>query len=177
VFARAGCEVRLYDVKQGVVRDEALPAIKRTLNLLDDAGMLMEPVDIVGSRVRDTDSIADAVRGATYVQESVREDVSTKQQVFEEIAKVVPNDAILASSTSAIGGSKFLVDLPYPERALVAHPVNPPSIIPLLEICGTPKTLQANIEQARVFLNEVGMQPIVLNREIDGFILNRLQYT
>lgn len=177
LFARAGHDVALYDAKPDEVRDRALPAIRRTLQVLADGGMLDEPVEAIAARVHDAASIAEAVVGAVYVQESVREDVGVKQQVFAEIAVAAPADAVLASSTSAIKGSEFLGSIAHPERALVAHPVNPPSFIPLVELCGTGKTSPATIEAARRLLTDAGMKPIVVNKEIDGFILNRLQYT
>ena len=177
VFARAGYEVALYDAKRGEVREHALASVRRTLQVLADGGMLTEPVDVVTGRVHDAASIAEAVAGVVYVQESVREDVAIKRQVFSEIAAAAPPDAILASSTSAIKGSQFLSDIPHPERALVAHPVNPPSFIPLVELCGSGKTSPATIDAAHRLLSQARMKPIVVNKEIDGFILNRLQYT
>lgn len=177
VFARAGYEVALYDAKPGEVREHALASVRRTLQVLADGGMLSEPVDTVAGRVHDANSVSEAVAGAIYVQESVREDVAIKRQVFSEIAAAAPPDAILASSTSAIKGSQFLSDIPHPERALVAHPVNPPSFIPLVELCGSGKTSPTTIDAAHRLLSQAGMKPIVVNKEIDGFILNRLQYT
>ncbi len=177
VFARAGYDVALFDAKPGEVRDRALPAVRRTLQVLADGGMLAEPVDTVAARVQDAASIAEAVAGVGYVQESVREDAAVKREVFAQIAAAAPAEAILASSTSAIRGSEFLGDIPNPERALVAHPVNPPSFIPLVELCGTGKTSRPALDAAYRLLSDAGMKPIVLNKEIDGFILNRLQYT
>jgi 3-hydroxyacyl-CoA dehydrogenase len=176
VFARAGHQVALYDTKPGEVRERALPAVRSTLQVLADGGMLAEAVEVVAARIHDAPTLADAVAGVRYVQESVREDVAVKRQVFAEIAAAAPVDAILASSTSAIRGSEFLRDIAGPERALVAHPVNPPSLIPLVELCGTGATSAVTIDAARALLSEAGMRPIVLNKEIDGFILNRLQY-
>ena len=140
-------------------------------------GALTESVQAILDRIHDANSIAEAVSGAAYIQESVREDTGVKRQVFAEIAAAASSDAILASSTSAIRGSEFLQDIAHPERALVAHPVNPPSLIPLVELCPTPKTAKATVDAADQLLSGAGMKPIVLNKEIDGFILNRLQYT
>lgn len=177
VFARAGHEVRLFDAELHAVTDVAIPAARRTLELLAENGLLAEPVDAVMRRMSRANSIAEAVEDTTYVQESVREDVGTKKLVFGEIARRAPVDALLASSTSAIPGSHFLVEIEHPERALVVHPVNPPSLIPLVELCGTGRTAPETIAQARQVMIHAGMRPIVLNKEIDGFILNRLQYT
>jgi len=177
VFARAGHEVALYDSKPGEVAGQAFPAIRRTLGVLEGGGMLTEPVDVIAGRISDSASIGEAVAGASYVQESVREDLGVKRQVFAEIAAAAAPDALLASSTSALPGSGFMTEIERPERALVAHPVNPPSFIPLVELCGTGLTSPETLARARTLLTEVGMKPITLNKEIDGFILNRLQYT
>lgn len=177
VFARAGYDVALYDAQPDAITTHALPGIRRTLEMIAQSGMLDEPVATILARISKAGSIADAVADTLYVQESVREDVAVKRQVFAEIAAAAPTTSILASSTSAIPGSEFLGDICNPERALVVHPVNPPSLIPLIELCGTGRTSRATIEQVRDLMRGIGMSPIVLKKEIDGFILNRLQFT
>lgn len=177
VFARAGHEVALYDALDTEVAARALPLARQTVDLLARHGLLDESVDAVMSRIIPATSIAEAVTGAAYVQESVKEDVGIKRQVFTEIAAAAPLDAILASSTSALPGSDFLGHIANPERALVVHPVNPPSLIPLVELCGTRWTSPATIATVRDLMTAAGMRPIVLKKEIDGFILNRLQFT
>lgn len=176
VFARAGHEVRVYDALSGEVENRTLPGARRTLELLAENGMLDEPVETVFARIKPASTVAEAVRGVIYVQESVKEDVAIKREVFAEIAAHAPADAILSSSTSAIPGSAFLGDISNPDRALVVHPVNPPSLIPLVELCGTGKTSAETVETVRAFMRAAGMRPIVLKKEVDGFILNRLQF-
>ncbi len=177
VFASAGHTVRLYDTSPSEIRERALPGSRTSLELLAENGLLNEPVEKVFARIEVAETIAAAVAGAIHVQESVREDVEVKRQVFAEIAAHASEQAILASSTSALPGSTFLLDIAAPERALVVHPVNPPSLIPLVELCGTGLTSAGTIEQVRQFMLSAGMRPIVLKKEIDGFILNRLQFT
>ena len=177
VFARAGYDVGLFDAIEGEVERTAIPGARRTLELLAENGLLTEDVDTVVARIKSASSIAEAVTGAIFVQESVREDVAVKREVFTEIAAHAPAEAILASSTSAIPGSEFLTGFPHPERALVVHPVNPPSLIPLVELCGAGVTSPETIAAARQLMTDAGMRPIVLKKEIDGFILNRLQFT
>lgn len=176
VFARAGHEVALYDADPGVVTGQALPLAARTIRDLHDAGLIADDPASVERRIRPAASIAEAVAGVAFLQESVREDLAVKQAVFEEVGQLAPPGAILASSTSAISGSSFLGGLPGPERCLVAHPVNPPSVIPLVELCGTRWTTPKTLEDARAFMAAAGMKPVTLLREIDGFLLNRLQF-
>ena len=172
VFARGGYEVALYDSDPGQVA-RAMALIAGTLDLLagDD-----HPGEAL-ARVKPAGSIAEAVAGAVHVQESVREDIAIKRAVAAEIAAHAPGDAVIASSTSALRGSGFLVEIAGPERALVAHPVNPPSLIPLVELCGTGVTSVETVARAKGFYEGLGMKPVVLKKEIDGFLLNRLQYT
>ncbi len=176
VFARGGCEVSLYDSGGLAAYEKAEAGIRKTLSILDDAGALSETVDAILARMTFSESLEAALDGVTHVQESIKEDVSIKRAAFAEMAELTPQDAVLASSTSAIAGSLFL-DFPGAERALVAHPVNPPSLIPLVELCGTPKTSPETVARTHEFMAGLGMKPVILNKEIDGFLLNRLQYT
>lgn len=176
VFARAGHQVALYDALPEQTA-AALPLIRVTLAQLAAAGRLADPVDMVLARIHPSPSIAEAVAGAVHVQESVREDLSIKRAVMTEIATHAAPDCIIASSTSALRGSTFLEHIPGPGRALVAHPVNPPSLIPLVELCGSSLTDAATIARTRAFMEDLGMKPVTLMKEIDGFLLNRLQYT
>lgn len=177
VFARAGHEVRLWDQQSGVVEDEALPAACQTLELLAEHGALDEEMDQILARLKPAPSLAAAVRDASWVQESVAEDPGIKQGLYFELCNLTRPDCILASSTSAIKGSDFMGDTPARTRALVAHPVNPPSLIPLVELCATSWTAPDVVDRARSFLEAAGLSLVTLSREIDGFILNRLQYT
>lgn len=177
VFARAGHEVALFDQNPEAVDGFALPRIDATLAQLQAAMPTGEPLEAIRARITPCATLAEAVEDAAFVQESVREDLEVKRELFARIGRLAPEDCVLLSSTSAIPGSRFLSEIPNPGRALVAHPVNPPSHIPLVELCGTGLTTQSTVETARAFYTAAGMSPITVKREIDGFILNRLQYT
>lgn len=177
VFSRADYEVRLFDSDGDRLRQEAMPAIRRTIESLAEADGAPGDADAAMARVTVADSLSEAVDGVVHVQESIREDVDLKRRVAAETAVAAPRDAIIASSTSALPGSTFLREILGPERALVAHPVNPPSHIALVELCGTDLTAPETIERAAAFYEQLGMSPVRLAKEIDGFLLNRLQYT
>jgi 3-hydroxyacyl-CoA dehydrogenase len=177
VFARAGHDVALYDVSAEEIETRALPLAARTIDLLAENGFLAEPAATVLARIRPFAALEEAVAGAELVQESVREDVEIKRQVIREIGRHAPAGAMIASSTSAIPGSQFLGEAENPGRALVAHPVNPPALIPIVELCAAETTAPDTIERAASFYEGVGMKPVRVLKEIDGFILNRLQYT
>lgn len=177
VFARAGHDVVLYDKNPDIIDSFSMPLIRETLELLDANVPGSESVETTLRRITVEPSLEKAVSNAYYVQESIREDLDHKIALFKDLADLTDDTTILASSTSAIMGSKFLLDIRCPERALIAHPVNPPSLIPLVELCGSPATASETLTKAEDFLSQVGMKPITLRKEIDGFILNRLQYT
>jgi L-gulonate 3-dehydrogenase len=173
VFARAGRAVALYDVDRA-----ALPAALATIegNLADlAANGLIDDAAAVIERIAPTESLDEALRGATYVQENGPEDLAVKRTLFRELdAKVAP-DSILASSSSALRASLFTEALTGRARCLVAHPVNPPYLVPLVELSPAPWTSRETVAQTRALMEAVGQVPVELNKEIPGFLLNRLQ--
>src|SRR4051794_64761 len=173
VFARAGWEAAMYDAVEGVA-DNALGLVAEGLHELAKHGLVADPKGSA-ARVRAAKSVADALDGASHVQENVPETVDAKRAIFAELDALARPDAILASSASAIVASLFTEQLAGRARCLVAHPVNPPHLVPLVELCGAPWTAAATVERARELLESIGQVPIVVRREIDGFILNRLQ--
>jgi 3-hydroxyacyl-CoA dehydrogenase len=174
VFARAGYPVVLYDVNPAVL-EPAVQQIEQSLGDLHAQGLVSEPANVIRKRVTTAASLQDALRDATYVQENALEKVEAKREVFREMDSLARPDAILASSTSGIPASTFTADLPGRRRALVAHPINPPSIVPLVEIVPAPWTDAAVVARTKALLEAVGQVPIVVNRELKGFIVNRLQ--
>ena len=176
-FARAGHDVTLYDALPETVTDFAMPRISQILDDLERQVPLGVDPSRLLARVQPCINLEQAVAQTEFVQESIREDVDIKRDLFGQVSQVAPASALLMSSTSAIRGSLFLTEIAGPERALVAHPVNPPSHIPLVELCTTGLTSADTIERARTFFRAAAMEPVVLNKEIEGFLLNRLQYT
>lgn len=177
VFARAGHSVALFDVASNETIDRALASIRSTLTLLIDNNFVTESLDIVMARIEVADTLADAVREADYVQESVREDLDVKRDLYKQIEPLISAGCIFGSSTSALKGSEFFNALESRSRALVVHPVNPPALIPLVELCPTQWTDPDVLVKVESLMCSLAMKPIVVRKEIDGFILNRLQYT
>jgi 3-hydroxyacyl-CoA dehydrogenase len=173
VFARAGLDVRLTDPDAAAL-DRARPAMAADCHDLADAGLIGDAQACL-DRIATTDDLAQAVAGATFVQENGPERLDVKRELFARLDALAPPDAILASSTSAIVASAFTQDLPGRARCLVAHPVNPPHLVPLVELCGAPWTDLEVIARARAFYERAGQVPIEIRREREGFVLNRLQ--
>jgi 3-hydroxyacyl-CoA dehydrogenase len=173
VFARAGWEARLYDAAPGAV-ERARDLIGEGLREQARNGLAQEP-EAALARVSVAHGLAEAVAGADFVQENTPETVEAKRAVFAELDRLVPPKVVIASSTSAIVASRFTEELATRDRCLVAHPVNPPHLVPLVELVPAPWTAPAAVERAKAVYEEIGQVPIVVKKEIEGFILNRLQ--
>ena len=173
VFARAGWRVQLYD-NAPTQLDMARGRILTSLTEQQDAG-LIDDARTVAARVFMFERIEDAVAGATWVQENLPERVELKRDVFGVLDALAPEATVLASSTSAIPISQFTEGLVGQGRCLVAHPVNPPHLVPVVELSGAEWTTFTTMERARAVMSEIGQEPIIVQRELDGFILNRLQ--
>ena len=174
IFARAGHDVALYDNAPGAV-DAALPAIESSLAAMAEAD-LVDNVEAAMGRIRKCESFADALQGVDHVQESVIEDVEVKRAVFRELDRETPPGAVIASSVSSIPPSEFMANLEGGGRCIVAHPVNPPHLIPVIEVMLGPSTSEQTFEACCAFLRGIGQVPVRLNKEIFGYVLNRLQF-
>jgi len=173
VFARAGWSVRLTDPHAPTLN--AAPAlIASELQALARHGLVKDPA-AAAARVAVAQSLAAALDGVDFVQENGPETVDAKLQIFAELDRLAPPQALLVSSTSAIVASRFTEQLTGRARCLIGHPVNPPHLVPLVELCGASWTAPEAIERARQIYHAVGQVPVTVKREIDGFILNRLQ--
>lgn len=173
VFARAGYTVRLHDVS-GKALNKSKVAISIALDDLHYAGLVHDQ-NAVLARIELVEDLDTAVADVVYVQECGPEDLDAKRALFTELDRLAPPEAIIGSSTSGILASRFTEGLTGAERCLVAHPVNPPYLVPLVELSPGPETSPEIVNRAREILIHVGQVPVTVNREIDGFILNRLQ--
>jgi 3-hydroxyacyl-CoA dehydrogenase len=173
VFARAGWTVSLFDPVAGVATG-ALPLIASELTALSRLGLVDDPKS-ASARVHAADRLEQTLADTDFVQENGPEDVNAKTDIFSKLDALAPRDTILASSTSAIVASRFTEKLPGRDRCLVAHPVNPPHLVPVVELCGAPWTNPDVIARARSIYESIGQVPVTVRREVEGFILNRLQ--
>ena len=175
VFARAGFTVALYDPVAGVV-EQAVQLIEQSLPELAEAGLLgVSGVSQVMARLLPTESLEIALDGAMHVQESAPERVDVKLDLYQQLDELAAPQTVLASSTSGIPASAFTESLANRQRCLVAHPINPPHIIPLVEIVPAPWTSPAVVAQTRELMTRIRQSPIQLNHEVKGFVVNRLQ--
>jgi 3-hydroxyacyl-CoA dehydrogenase len=173
VFASAGYAVRLYDVDAKAAKG-ACSLIKSELASLARHKLLRDPARAL-ARITVEGDLAKAVSGAELVQESGPEDVAAKRALFAELDALAPPGAVLASSTSFIVASRYTEHLKGRRRCVVAHPVNPPHLVPIVELCPAPWTSKATVDRAEEIYARAGQVPIRIRKEKYGFVLNRLQ--
>ncbi|MCX6428564.1 MAG: 3-hydroxyacyl-CoA dehydrogenase [Actinobacteria bacterium] len=173
-FARAGHEVCVHDVDPTKLDSLNTNLIKR-LDFLSAEGMLTEePTKIVG-RISTTTDLGECVANAEYVQECAPEKVELKEAIFEDLDRLTSSAVILASSSSALGASKFNAKMKHPERAIVVHPGNPPYLLSIAEVVPSDVTSPEVVIATMELLTQVGMHPVQVKKEIEGFVFNRLQ--
>lgn len=174
-FARAGWEVRLWDPTTGAV-EACLATVGGLLDDLAAQGLLEgQAPAAVRARMAPAADLAAALDGVAYVQENAPERLDLKRELWSELDRLAPTEAILASSTSALLPSRFTDHLPGRHRCLVVHPLNPPYLIPATELSPAPWTAPETMDRAAEVMAGIGQSVIRMTRELDGFVMNRLQ--
>ncbi len=174
-FARGGHHVKMYDPAEGAAA-KSFGLLPDMLAELADADLLRgQKVADVLARVSVASTLETCVRGAAYIQENAPENRDVKIALYTEIDAVVSDDCVIASSTSAILPSLFTGHIRHKAQCIVAHPLNPPHLIPAIEIVPAPWTDPAITARTKTIQEAIGQKPIVMLKEIDGFLMNRLQ--
>ena len=168
LFARAGWEVRLFDADVGV-RESV------TRRIAEDLARIDESSPDVLSRIAVVDSLEVAVATANYVQESVAEQVESKRRIAALVDQQAPADTIIASSASALLPDEIFGGLPGEARMIIAHPFNPPHLIPVVELVAASRTEEATLDRTKAILRGLGQHPVMVAIPIAGYIGNRLQ--
>jgi len=175
LFAANGFEVFLYDLTEDILK-RAVNRIATNLNFLEGHNLLEHGVTKAAlKRIKMTTSLVEAVSTADYVQESVPDNYDIKKQIFKELDAATPEHAILASSASGLLMTPIQKVTVRPERCVLAHPMLPVHLIPLVEVVGGELTSQNTVKATSEFLLKIGKTPVVLNKEVPGYIVNRFQ--
>ena len=174
-FARAGWRVRLWDPAESAASN----ALETIAGLLDDLAandmLRAQSTEEVLARISAEPTLAAALKNVDWVQENAPEKLEVKLALWQEMQPLAPAEATLASSTSAIVPSLFTEELESRERCLTAHPINPPSLVPAVELVPAPWTTGETMQKAESIMRAIGQAPIVMRKEIDGFVMNRMQ--
>jgi len=175
VFAQSGFDVALYDVSQEAAERASRAMETRIADLAEfdlvpacDAPQILE-------RIKVAPSLEEALDGAIYVQENGPEKRVVKQEITQTLDALAATDVPIASSTSGIAASQYCEHIAGRHRCLVVHPINPPHLIPAVEIVPTPWTDTTVVKAVNALMIQCRRETIVLNEEIDGFVVNRLQ--
>ncbi len=165
-----GIDVAIFDPDPEAKRKvgEVMKGAKRAYRKMATKGLPKE------GRITYAKTVAEAVTGADFIQESVPERLDLKHSVLAEIDAHAPKDALIGSSTSGIKPSDMQPAMKRPERLVVGHPFNPVYLLPLVEIVGGEKTTKKFIEKAREIYTAIGMKPVVIRKEIEAFVGDRL---
>lgn len=173
-FAAQGLNVRIYDVNEEV-KQQALGVAENNLQRLVRLELLSEEAKAVGlQNLQLVGSMQELLTDVEYVQESVIEDYEIKADVYRQFEQSAPETAILASSSSGLLMTRMQSVLQHPGRALIAHPFNPPHLIPLVELVPGEQTAPETVERVRDYFQQLGKYPVILNKEVPGHIANRL---
>ena len=175
VFAQAGFDVAMFDVSPDAL-DRAMKAMDVRIADLAEFD-LISPLDApkILARITPARSLEDAVAGAIYIQENGPEDVEIKRDITQALDGIAAPGVPIGSSTSGISASRYCAQIPGRQRCLVVHPINPPHLIPAVEIVPTPWSDAGIVAQVKDLMIQCRRETIVLNTEIDGFVVNRLQ--
>lgn len=122
-----------------------------------------------------TDDLAAACGGTEFIQESIPEILPLKQSIYRTLGDIVPVNVVIASSTSGLPMSDIQAECATPERTVVGHPFNPPYLLPLVELVGGDRTSPEAVQWAEAFYRAAGKAPLVLKKEVPGFVATRLQ--
>jgi len=175
IFSSAGLEVTLQDVTETLL-EKAMEGVKSNLIFLEAKSFLKQgEAEAALKRIKTSRLIGEAVREADYVQESVPDHYDFKKQVFREMDVAAPEHAILASSSSGLLMTEIQKATRKPGRCVLVHPVLPVFLIPLVEIAGGEQTSRETLTATYDFMKRLGKVPVLLKREVSGYIVNRLQ--
>ncbi len=152
---------------------------EQLMRLLNTAWKCLEQIGLAEgaslNRLRCSNDLATVVANADFVQESVPENIGIKQALYEKLGDLVPEGIVIASSTSGLSMTDIQSRCSSPERTIVAHPFNPPYLLPLVEMVGGEKTDPEALAWASAFYTRTGKAPLIMTREVPGFVATRIQ--
>ena len=173
IFSKSGFNVFVYDPFPDVFETYK----SRVTSFLEELKSIDETINIEESlnRISANVTIEDLCSNVEYIQESAPEILSVKQELFAKLDNLAPDEVVIGSSSSAMPISTITQNLKGQHRCIIAHPANPPHLIPCVEICPGENTSNKTIEKTKEIFTASGASIVNVKKEIDGFILNRLQ--
>ncbi|EDV98084.1 lambda-crystallin homolog [Drosophila grimshawi] len=177
LFASAGYRVQLYDIVESQVAT-ALDELQQQLQQLEANGTLRGNLSAQTQfeLINGCTQLQQLAKDALHIQECVPEQLALKCALYAQLDELLEPQTVVASSTSTFMPSLYSKNLQRRSQMLVAHPLNPPYFIPLVELVPAPWTTDEAVERTRLLMLALGQRPVVLKREIQGFVTNRVQY-
>ncbi|MEM4768727.1 MAG: 3-hydroxyacyl-CoA dehydrogenase family protein [Saccharolobus sp.] len=176
LLSTKGYKTFLYTEKKETL-EKGLEKIRGYLNVLKEVGILNNPIDEYMKNITPTIDLNEAINDTDFVIEAIIEDYEAKKKLFNQLDNKLSKDVIIASSTSGLLMTEIQkAMLKYPERGVIAHPWNPPHLLPLVEIVPGEKTSKETLDQTKSFMESLDRVVVVLKKEVPGFIGNRLAF-
>jgi len=176
IFAGKGKEVILMDLNEDLLK-KGLAGIRSNLSLMAEHGIgKAEEIDGVLSRVRTTTDLGEAAREAQFVVEAVSENLDLKQKIFRDLDALCRPDAVLATNTSVISITEIASKAKGRGRIVGTHFWNPPYLIPLVEVIRGSETSNSTMDTTFELMKAIGKHPVRVNKDVPGFVGNRLQH-
>lgn len=175
-LAGGGLSAKVYCINNKAAKD-AEQEVKKKLKTMT-AHQVITDIDeeSIFKYIQFTTNLEDALSGTSFIIEAITENLNLKRKLFDDISGYLNEDTVLASNTSGFLPSELSQNYKYPEQFAVAHFWNPAHLIPLVEIMPSVKTSEKTVQRIKILLEKINKKPIVLKKEITGFIGNRLQY-
>ena len=173
IFSKSGFNVFVYDPYPDVfdTYESRVTSFLEELKTIDETINVEESLNRINANV----TIEDLCSNVEYIQESAPEILSVKQELFAKLDNLAPEEVVIGSSSSAMPISSITQNLKGQHRCIITHPANPPHLIPCVEICPGENTSNKTIEKTKEIFTSSGASIVNVKKEIDGFILNRLQ--
>jgi 3-hydroxybutyryl-CoA dehydrogenase len=174
-FLMGGYPVRLYDIKDSIL-ETARSHIRKNLEMFAEEGLIAgKDIEPMLARLETTTDLNRAVEGADFIVEAAPEDLALKQDLFAQVEALCPEHAIIATNTSSLTLSAIGKKVKKKERLVVTHWFNPPHIVPVVEVVRGPETSDETMDVAFSLLEKIRKVPVRLNKELPGFLVNRIQ--
>lgn len=176
IFAVHGCEVKLTDNRKEAL-PEAVENVRSNLSLMAERGIgKMDEVAPALARINTTPDLKEAVAGAQFVVEAVSENLDLKQRIFRDLDSLCGPETVLATNTSVISITEIAAKCLTPSRVVGTHFWNPPYLIPLVEVVRGKETSDGVMDLTFELMKAVGKHPVRVQKDVPGFVGNRLQH-
>ena len=176
IFAAHGHPVRLHDAHPDVLNSAKDRVRANLTNMAEQGVTLGEGVDEIVARIRTTDDLVTACAEAEFVFEAVYENLELKQQIFADLDRLCPPETVLCSNTSVISITEIAEKARHRQRIVGTHFWNPPYLIPLVEVVRADESADECLQATYDLLSRVGKHPVYVQKDVPGFVGNRLQH-